>query len=83
MNVSRGGKLHVMTVVDGATRLQPVRVQVNDGRIAKVSLVVRSANARTGEAEMLQELTGKEEIVASRQTELSAGQTVHTAPGEW
>jgi hypothetical protein len=80
---SRGGKQFIMTVVDSATRLQPVRVQVNDGRIAKVLLIVRSANAHTGDPEMLQELTGQEEIVASRQTELASGQQVHTAPTEW
>ena len=60
-----------------------MRVQVNDGRIAKVSLIVRSANARTGDHEVIQELTGQEEIVASRQTELAAGQQVHTSPTEW
>jgi multidrug resistance efflux pump len=80
---SRGGKQFIMTVVDGTTHIQPVRVQVNDGRIAKVSLIVRSANARTGDTEVTQELTGQEEIVASRQSELAAGQQVHTATADW
>ena len=38
----------------------------------------------TGEREtMLQELTGREEIVTSGQGELSEGQEVRTNPGRW
>jgi hypothetical protein len=58
-------------------------VQVNDGRMARVALVTRAPNARGGEAEVLRELTGDEEVIASRQIELSEGQAVRAAPEDW
>jgi hypothetical protein len=70
-------------VKDGKIELLPVRVQVNDGRLAKVAVVARPANARTGETELLRELTGTEEVVASRQSELQEGQTVHAVVEDW
>src|SRR5439155_6180065 len=60
---TRGGKSYILEVKDGVTQLVPVRVQVNDGRLAKVAVVARSANIRVGEAETLRELDGTEEIV--------------------
>jgi hypothetical protein len=80
---TRGGKPYVMEVKGGNTHLLPVRVQVNDGRLAKVAVIARAANARTGQQELLEELTGAEEIVASRQAELSPGQAVRATPVEW
>src|SRR5207253_2112767 len=71
---TRGGKPYVIEVKGGVAHLVPVRVPVNDGRIAKVSVIAQAANARTGVQEVLQDLTGAEEIVASRQGELSDGQ---------
>jgi hypothetical protein len=80
---TRGGKPYIMIVKDGTTRLVPVRIQVDDGRMAKVIVVARQANARTGEMELLQELTGTEEVVASRQTEFTEGQTVKPFTEDW
>jgi len=80
---TRGGKPFIMEVRNGVVHLVPVRVPVNDGRIAKVSVIAHAANARTGTQEMLHELTGAEEIVASRQGELTDGQTVRTTQVEW
>lgn len=80
---TRGGKPFVMEVRNGIVHLVPVRVPVNDGRIAKVSVIAHAANARTGTQETLHELTGAEEIVASRQGELTDGQTVRTTQVDW
>jgi hypothetical protein len=80
---TRGGKPYIMVLKDGVTHLVPIRVQVNDGRLAKVAVVGRVPNARGGDAEVLRELTGDEEVVASRQVELDEGQTVRAAPEEW
>jgi multidrug resistance efflux pump len=80
---NRGGKPYIMVVKNGATHLLPVRIQVDDGRMAKVTVVARQANARTGELELLQELTGDEEVVASRQTEFAEGQPVKTFTEDW
>ena len=80
---TRGGKPFIMEVKNGVVHMVPVRVPVNDGRIAKVSMIEHAANARTGAQELLHELTGGEEIVASRQGELTDGQTVRTTPVDW
>jgi hypothetical protein len=80
---TRSGTPYVMEVRNGVTHLLPVRVQVNDGRLAKVAVVARSANNRTGQAEVLRELTGDETIVLSRQSELSEGQSVRPVPEPW
>jgi multidrug efflux pump subunit AcrA (membrane-fusion protein) len=80
---SRGGKQYVLLVKDGKLHLTPVRVQVNDGQLAKVTVVARQANARTGETELLRELTGEEEVVASRQSEFADGQAIHAVAEDW
>jgi multidrug resistance efflux pump len=80
---TRGGKPFLMEVRNGIVHLVPVRVPVNDGRIAKVSVIAHAANARTGTQETLHELTGSEEIVASRQGELTDGQAVRTTQVDW
>jgi multidrug efflux pump subunit AcrA (membrane-fusion protein) len=80
---TRGGKPYILVLKDGAAHLRPVRVQVNDGRMARVALVTRAPNTRGGEAEVLRELTGDEEVIASRQIELSEGQAVRAAPEDW
>jgi multidrug resistance efflux pump len=80
---SRGGKDYILLVKNGTVHLVPVRRQVDDGQLAKVTMVARQANARTGETELLKELTGDEEIVASRQSEFSDGQAVHAVAEDW
>jgi membrane fusion protein (multidrug efflux system) len=80
---TRGGKPYIEIVTDGHVHLLPVRVQVNDGTRAKVTVVARSASARTGERELLRELTGDEEVVASRQSELQEGQAIHAVAENW
>ncbi|HEX3147754.1 MAG TPA: efflux RND transporter periplasmic adaptor subunit [Gemmataceae bacterium] len=70
-----GGKTYVLLVQNGVTKQMPVRVQVNDGKLAKVAL-------QTGPGSV-QELTGDEEFVLSRQLELGDGVKVKTAVGDW
>jgi membrane fusion protein (multidrug efflux system) len=80
---SRGGKPYILVIKNGTARLTPVKVQVNDGLLAKVTVIARAANARTGETELLRELTGDEEVVASRQSEFADGQAVHAVAEDW
>jgi hypothetical protein len=75
---SQGGRSYIFEVKDGVAHLVPVEVQVDDGRLAKIAMVVRSGNE-----EVKKELTGEEIIVASNQGELSDGQSVHSVPAEW
>src|SRR5262249_12793886 len=77
---SRGGKQYIMTVREGGAKTVPVEVQINDGRLVKVAVL--QEDPQTGHAH-LQELTGSEEIVATRQAELENGQRVVSALQEW
>ena len=70
-----GGKTYVLLVQNGVTKQVPVRVQVNDGRLAKVALLSGPGS--------VQELTGTEEVVLSRQLEVGDGVKVKTVPGDW
>jgi multidrug efflux pump subunit AcrA (membrane-fusion protein) len=70
-----GGKTYVLLVQNGITKQVPVRVQVNDGRLAKVALLTGPGS--------VQELTGTEEMVLSRQLEVGDGVKVKTVPGDW
>src|SRR5262245_22085083 len=80
---TRGGKHYLLMVSGGKTKQVPVHVHVNDGALAKVSLVERVGDGRGGHREVLRELTGAEEIVASRQIEIGEGRPVTTALSEW
>jgi len=62
----RGGVPYIYVVKDGKAHLQPVKVQVDDGKLAKVDLI----NERE---EIIGELTGKEEVIVSNQGELDEG----------
>lgn len=78
-----GGKTYLLVVLEGKSRLVPIRVQVNDGRLAKVAVVTRPAGGKPGDREVLRELTGEEQIVASRQVEIGDGQTVRATHEDW
>lgn len=80
---SRGGKRYLACVKDGKVELVPVRVQVDDGTLAKVAIIARPANLKVGEVEVLQDLTGTEEILLTGQGEVSPGQPIRTTPVEW
>jgi multidrug resistance efflux pump len=70
-----GGKTYVLLVQNGMTKQVPVRVQVNDGRLAKVAMLTGPGS--------VQELTGTEEVVLSRQLEVGDGVKVKAVPGDW
>jgi multidrug resistance efflux pump len=79
---TRGGKTYLLLVRSGVTQQVAVRVHVNDGTLAKVSVIERPRDDR-GQRERLRELSIDDEIVASRQIEIGPGQRVTTAPEEW
>jgi hypothetical protein len=76
---TKGGKSYLLVVQADVTKMVPVKVQVNDGRLAKVAIQSRGPNGK----ETLQELTGAELVVASRQQEIGEGQRVRTTLKEW
>lgn len=76
---SRGGKQYVMRADQGHAKLIPVFVQVNDGKLARIVLIERDSAGRT----TLMDLTGKEEFIASRQSELDDGQPIQANLQRW
>jgi hypothetical protein len=76
---SRGGKQYILEVRDGKSHLLPVRVQVNDGRHAKVAIIEQEANPSRGLPEKLRPLTGEETIILNRQVEIGDGQAVEVS----
>jgi multidrug resistance efflux pump len=79
---TRGGKPYLLVVRDGVTKQLPIRVHVNDGTLAKVSIIERLRDS-TSSREVLRELSPTEEVVASRQLEVGPGQRVRTVAEEW
>jgi multidrug resistance efflux pump len=75
---SRGGKQYILVVKEGIAQFTPVRVQVNDGTLAKVVLLPRA-----GEMDVVRELTGEEEVILNRQAEISEGQAVIPTLTKW
>jgi multidrug resistance efflux pump len=67
--VTKGGYTYIYVVQDGKAHLQPVKVQVDDGKLVKVELLNRKG-------EIVGDLTGKENVIVTNQAELSEGQPV-------
>jgi multidrug resistance efflux pump len=65
----KSGFYYIWVVRDGKAYKQPVRIQVDDGRLVKVELL-------NEQGEVKGDLTGKEEVIVSNQGELSEGQPV-------
>jgi multidrug resistance efflux pump len=65
----KGGYHYIYVVKDGKAQLQPVKEQVNDGKLVYVELLDK-------EGGVIGDLTGKEEVIVSNQGELSEGQPV-------
>jgi len=76
---NRGGKDYIMLANNGQAHMVPIFVQVNDGKLAKIAVVQRDAAGRV----TLVDLTGREEIVASRQSELDEGQPIQANLQDW
>ena len=68
--VIEGGNTYIYLVQDGKAHLQPVKVQVDDGKLVKVELLDQKGD-------VVGDLTGKEEVIISNQSELSEGQPVN------
>jgi HlyD family secretion protein len=76
---TRGGKQYAMLAEKGKVRKFVAVVQANDGRTAKIALVRKDAAG----LESLVELTGHEDIIANRQSELEEGQEIVGNSKEW
>lgn len=70
--VTMGGYTYLYVVQDGKAHLQPIRVQIDDGKLALVEKL-------NEDGQSLGDLTGKEEIIATNQGELSEGTLVKTS----
>lgn len=80
----RGGQTYIFEVNEAKAHLVPVRVQLEDGVVAKIVERVRRLNPKTGRTEETsQELTGQEAILRSGQGEIADGQAVAASPMEW
>lgn len=77
---SKGDQTYVFLVKEGVVDEQHVRVLLEDGVRSRIAFVAREADLATGEEEVLKDLEGTEEIVASGQGELREGQEVKTNP---
>jgi len=75
--VIEGGNSYIYVVQDGKAHMQPVKVQVDDGKLVKVERL-------DSNGDVLGDLTGKEEVIISNQSELSEGQPVKaTVINDW
>jgi membrane fusion protein (multidrug efflux system) len=72
---SVNGKPYILLVKNGKSVQTPVKVQVEDGAIAKVDIVLPGGSVR--------ELTPQDEVIASRQIEIGDGRAVAPTPSEW
>lgn len=80
---SQQDKSYLFLVKDGVAHRAPVRVQLDDGVQAKVAFLVHDENPEAGDDEVLRELTGDEDIIASGQGEVAEGQQVLAVRAEW
>ena len=81
---NRSGMPQILLIENEKAVFRAVRVLVNDGRLARVRLVNRIKEASGATREVLEDLTGNEWVVPSRQAEYADGQTVKTAPtADW
>ena len=76
---SRGGRPYILEVRDGKSHMLPVRVQVNDGRLTKVAVILQESDPTRGKQEILGKFTGDETIILNRQVEIGDGQPVEVS----
>jgi multidrug resistance efflux pump len=75
--VTQGGYTYIYVVRDGKAHLQPVKVQVDDGKLVKVARLDENGKVAG-------DLTGKEEVIVSNLGELNEGQLVEpTLVKDW
>jgi hypothetical protein len=80
---TEGGKAYVMEVKDGITKMLPVHVQFNDGKMAKVSVVLQYEDPAIDRPEVLRELTADDVIILSRQSEIGEHKSVKVTMQNW
>ena len=83
-----GGNSYVLVIDNikdnvGVTRRLTVRPLLNDGRMARVAVVVREGEPLRGIPEETRELSPDEVLVLSRQTEIGSDQRVRVALKDW
>jgi multidrug resistance efflux pump len=76
---NQGGKPYILEVRNGYSHLVPVRVQISDGKLAKVDIIVREADPQHDQVEVRRPLTGKETVILSGQVEIGDGQPVEVS----
>jgi hypothetical protein len=80
---TRGGEPYLLAVENGVTRLLPVHVEYDDGKLAEVAVIAQEAVPSHGQPEVLRWLTGDEVIILSRQEEIGEGRPVHVTLEQW
>lgn len=74
----KAGQSYILIVENGVTRAVPVTVQMKDGTLVKVAMVVP-----VGSRQVTKELTGNEVVVAARQLEVGEGVRVTPVFENW
>jgi multidrug efflux pump subunit AcrA (membrane-fusion protein) len=80
---TKGGTSYVLLIKDGVTQELPARVQVDDGRIAKIAVVVQAADPARGLREVLRDLTPEDTLVLNRQVEVGGKRPVKATMASW
>lgn len=80
---SRSGAYYMLLVENGKTRQVPVRVQMTDGRTARVAIVTKRRDSSGASLDVLSDLSGNEEIIVARQLEVGDAAMVKSAPTDW
>lgn len=80
----RSGQNYIFEVQNGRAHLVPIRRQLDEGSLVKVARIVRQVDPNTGHTkEVMQDLTGTEEIIRSGQGEIADGQVVKANRVDW
>ncbi len=80
---TKGGSTYILLVKDGVTQEMPARVQVDDGRVAKIAIVTQPADPARGLREVLRDLGPEDTLVLNRQVEVGAKRTVKATLESW
>lgn len=80
---SKSGVTYILTVANGKTREVPVRINLNDGRKVRVSVVERKTRDDGADYESLIELQGDVEVVVANQLQVGDGVEVRASSSDW
>jgi len=76
--IQQGGESYIYLLQGSKAQKSHVDVQANDGKLAKVAVIVKK-----GKQEIREALTGEEQVIYSNLDELSSGQAVKPEPITW